>query len=438
MKLITARYRLTLLVVLLTIPNWAGADGSQPPGAESPAIEGEIPIEGRTLSLAEATDRALRYSPELASDRAQAGAIAGRATQAAVWLNPQVDVMVENVAGSGTYEKADLAETTLTLAQPIELGGQRAKRQRIIALGQRRLEGQTQTHRLTISAEVHKRFLRVLLGQERRALTAEIERVSAEALRAIEGNTSGAALAERGQIRLVLSRSRLDARLAEQQIVAARRQLAAMWDDSETSFTAAGSLEEVAPPPPLEELVARLEHSPELARWDAEIERRIAGIALARADRVPGVTLYAGARHFNATDDFAGVFDIAVPLPLFDRNQGAILEAQQLLEVARADRDAAALDARTELLAAYDELRIQFERISQLGVDTIPQAKMASTEALEAYRRGSFNSTDVLATQRALFDLRDEYYTALAEYHAALVDVERLTTGFVGKEEAAR
>src|SRR6185436_17801449 len=96
--------------------------------------------------------------------------------------------------------------------------------------------------------------------------------------------------------------------------------------DRYASFTAAGSLEEVAPPPPLEELLARLEHSPVLARWDAEIERRIAGIALARADRIPGVTLYAGARHFNATDDVAAVFDVAVPLPLFDRNQGSIIE----------------------------------------------------------------------------------------------------------------
>lgn len=428
MNLIKARYLLTLLAALLAAPAGAGAEAPPPAAADGESTE------ARTLSLSEALDRALRYSPELASDRAEAGAFAGRAAQAAVWLNPQVDVMVENVGGSGAYEKHDLAETTLTLTQPIELGGQRAERKRVVALGQRRLEGQTQTHRLVVTAEVRKRFLRVLLGQERRELTAEIERLSAEALRAVEDNGSDTAKAERGQIRLLLSRSRLDAHLAEHESVAARRQLAAMWGDNDTSFTAAGSLEDVASPPPLEDLLARLEHTPELERWDAEIERRVAGIALARADQIPGVTLYAGARHFNATDDYAAVFDIAVPLPLFDRNQGSVLEAQHLLEMARADRDAAMMAARSDLLDAYDKLRMQFEHISELGLNTIPEAKMASTEALDAYRRGSFNAIDVLAAQRALFDLRDEYYAALAEYHAALVDVERLTTAFVGKE----
>ena len=44
---------------------------------------------------------------------------------------------------------------------------------------------------------------------------------------------------------------------------------------------------------------------------------------LARARAIPNVTAGLGVRHFNESDDAALVFGLEVPIPLFDRNQGA-------------------------------------------------------------------------------------------------------------------
>jgi cobalt-zinc-cadmium efflux system outer membrane protein len=219
----------------------------------------------------------------------------------------------------------------------------------------------------------------------------------------------------------------MELRRAEREIIATRRQLAAMWGETEPLFTAAGNIEEIEPPPPLPQLLERLERNPELTRWDIEVQRRTANVNLERAKRIPDVTVAAGARHYSVNDDFAAVVDFSVPLPLFDRNQGGVVEAEQLLAKARADRDAARLQVRSELLAAYDELQTQFERIAVLAVQVLADAKSARTEVHEAYRRGAAHSIDVLAAQRVLVELQGEYFQALADYHTALVEVDRLT-----------
>jgi len=416
-----------LTSILLTLLTCCSAAVTR---AEEPAIPDSPETQQRpTLSLKEAIDAALRYSPELASLHAEELAGDARVQQAGLWPNPEVGLTLEHFGGSGDYEGFNQAETTLAVAQPIELGGEPAQRRRVAVLGRRRLDDQVEVRRLAIIADVHKRFLKSLLAQERRDLSAEMESLSADALRTVEGRvrTGAAAATESGQGRIHLGRARMELQRADREIIATRRQLAAMWGETEPSFTTVGNLEDIVPPPPLPDLLARLERNPELTRWDIEVERRTANVNLERAKRIPEVTVAAGARHYSDNDDFAAVVDFSVPLPLFDRNQGGVAEAEQLLVKARADRDIARLQVRSELLAAYDELQTQFERISILGVEVLADAKAARTEILAAYRRGTTHSIDVLAAQRVLVELQGEYFQALADYHTALVEVERLT-----------
>lgn len=393
----------------------------------------------RHLTLDDAVAAALRYSPQLAVLRAEQQANSARALQAGLWPNPQIGFMLEHFGGSGTRDGLDQSETTMQVAQSIELGNKPSRRQRVVELAGRRIEREIAAAERGVVAEVRKRFLDTLLAQERRELAAEIEKLSARALDTVEKRVlAGAAAAgERSQVRVLLSRTRVELRRAEREIVAARRQLAALWGENAPKFVAVGDLGDVAPPPPLEELLARLETSPELTRWQAEVDRRAAAAELERANRIPDVVVGAGARHYGNNNDFAPVVDFSVPLPLFDRNQGAVLEADQLLVRARAQLELARLRARSELLAAYDRLQTQFERISALGVDVLADAKAASAEIVEAHRRGAVHSIDVLAAQRVLLELQGEYFQALADYQAALVDIERLT-GAAGGQARAR
>ena len=79
--------------------------------------------------------------------------------------------------------------------------------------------------------------------------------------------------------------------------------------------------------PSAEQIAQRLEASPSVARWQTELARRDALRARATSERMPDVTLSAGPRRLSGPEDTALVVGVSVPLPLWNRNRGAIAEA---------------------------------------------------------------------------------------------------------------
>ena len=67
-------------------------------------------------------------SPSIESAAAGIRSAAAGRTIAGLRPNPEIQVQTENVAGSGIYRGTQSAETTATLALPIELGGKRSAR----------------------------------------------------------------------------------------------------------------------------------------------------------------------------------------------------------------------------------------------------------------------------------------------------------------------
>src|SRR6185503_18270143 len=166
---------------------------------------------------------------------------------------------------------------------------------------------------------------------------------------------------------------------------------------------------------------------PDLVRWGTELEERRAVVAMEEAARIPDVTVGAAGRHFSDNGDDALVFDLSVPLPVFNRNQGAIAEARHRFDKARAEREAAAASVRAAIAATCGELAAAHEQALRLRDEVIPEAQRAFDGARAAYRQGAFRSVDVLDAQRTLFELRADYVAALETFHVQAAEVARLT-----------
>src|SRR4051812_7608161 len=67
-------------------------------------------------------------APRLREINATVDAARGRARQAGAWPNPVAGVEVEDVSGSGAYRGSSQAQTTFSISEPLELGGQRGAR----------------------------------------------------------------------------------------------------------------------------------------------------------------------------------------------------------------------------------------------------------------------------------------------------------------------
>jgi cobalt-zinc-cadmium efflux system outer membrane protein len=138
------------------------------------------------------------------------------------------------------------------------------------------------------------------------------------------------------------------------------------------------------------------------------------------------VTANGGVRRLSETRDTALIMQLSIPLPVFDRNQGAILEARYQLARAGEERRAAEVRVLTDLAATYAELSSAFTEATALQNEVLPGAQSAFEAFSEGYRQGKFGFLDVLDAQRTLFEARGRYIEALTAYHRAVTEMERL------------
>jgi cobalt-zinc-cadmium efflux system outer membrane protein len=149
-------------------------------------------------------------------------------------------------------------------------------------------------------------------------------------------------------------------------------------------------------------------------------------VALEEARRIPNVTANGGARRHNETEDTALIMQLSLPIPVFDRNQGALLAARYQLAKAGEDRRTAEARVLSELASTYAELSSAFAEAIALQTDVVPGAQRAFEAFREGYRQGKFGLLEVLDAQRTLFEAKGRYLEALTAYHQAGADMERL------------
>lgn len=416
-----------------SLPARAAGETSAAQDAREQAGAGSEPTGGITLE--EALSLALAHNPGLASFSFEVRAADAQAVQAGLRPNPELSVEAENVLGSGDRSGFDAAETTLRIGQRVELAGKRPKRARVASLERDLAAWDYEARKADVLAETTKSFVDVLEAQERVVLTEELlglaqrmfdvvsRRVEAGKVSPVEGTRAG----------VVLANSRIEVEGARRTLEASRKRLALAWGSRVPAFDrAVGRLEPVGPVPPDDDPAGGLSRNPDIARWETEVERRRAGVELHEANRIPDVTLAGGLRDLRETGDRAFVVGGSIPVPLFDRNQGEILAARHRLAKAREERAWAEATVRASVAEAHRALSTAAAEVEALRTVVIPGAESAFEAAGEGYRQGKFGFLDVLDAQRALFEARGRYITALAACHRALADLQRATSGLSG------
>ncbi len=403
----------------------------QPPSELSPvslsAPETRDPED--TLTLSQVWSLALLKNPELAGFAWEVRVKEASAIQKGLLPNPELGVEVEEFGGTRDLSGFKGAQTTIALSQLLELGGKRSKRTAVAVLETDLAGWDYEAKRLDVLTEATKTFVEVLAAQEKLILTDELVRLTEDLFNAVSGRVQAGKVApvEETKAGVALSSSKIERERARRALEAARKRLALIWGSSSPAFErAGGELDVIFTIPSEETLSSLISQNPDVARWLVENEQRRAALELEKAGRIPDLTLSGGVRRFNETDDNAFVMGVSVPIPLFDRNQGGILEAGSRLAQAEKGREAAEASARAALAEAYQALATAFSEAITLRDDVVPRAQDAFEAAQEGYRQGKFGFLDVLDAQRTLIETRGQYLEALESFHKAKTDVERL------------
>lgn len=395
------------------------------PTAPAPAL----PDVGGVLTLRTALARALLENPALAAEAWEVRAAEARAMQSGLFPNPELSADLQQVGGTGAYRRLESSQADVILSQVLPMAGKRRKAAHLGALEGDLAGWDYEARRLDVLTSTYAAFLVVLANQERLRLTQELLEVAEDALGAVTARVESGKVSPLDQAKAGILRS--TAAIAHQRagraLEASRAALASAWGGTAARFErAAGELDEVAPIPAYQDVVARIERNPDLERWVTELERRRAALVLARARGAPDLTLAGGFQRIRADDQGVWTVGLGVPLPLFDRNQGGVREAAALVEKAQAQERLAQADVRKQLAAAYASLAASHREATTLREAVLPRADQAYRAAKAGYEHGKFNYLDVLDAQRTLFEARGQFLDSLTGYHLARAAVERL------------
>ena len=382
------------------------------------------------ITLREAISRTLQSNPDLAAYAYTLKAQDGRITQSGLRPNPTLSGTVENVLGTGQASGGKYAEVTLMLSQVIELGGLRDRRIDVARRERDGLQAEGEIQRLDTVAETARRFVSLASQQEQHQLTHLAVELAEKTAAAVEKRVAAAKspLAERDRAAVALQRAQNDDAHAEHELQTARYALAASWGATKPDFVSASAdLYELPMTRSYDELLVALETTPDLTRYLSETRLRDAEIALAIAGRRQGFQLGAGVRRLEQSNDTGLVFSFQMPLPVRDRNQGLIAEAEARREGAAAEREATLIKARTQLLGYYRELLDRQRQVGLIREQALPRMESALANTDYAYERGRYSYLELVDAQREMLELKREAIEAAAQYHFNLIEIERLT-----------
>jgi cobalt-zinc-cadmium efflux system outer membrane protein len=384
------------------------------------------------LFLKDALALALMRNPELAVFSWEERASEARELQAGMIPNPDLDMRVNRLGIPRQSAEKDDKRSRVILSQQFELGGKRRRRVEL-ARTERYLAGwDYEAKRVEVATVVARRFVAVVGAQLRVAASESYLEFFVEMRERVAKAVDGGAMrnVDLLQVTRRVGLTRIELQRAESELSAARFGLAATWSNPSPQFTvAAGDLEPLSPIPPIETVLELAERGPAIARWDAELERSRAALALAKSGRVPDLTAGAGVRWQEHTSEKDYLVDFEISIPLFDRKQGEIREARYGIARAHAARQAAEAASTAEIVEFYFALAEAEARATTLRDEILPAAR----ETFEAFRVGFDTGAEpwegLLDARRDVARAEISYVEALVDYHGALATVE----GVIGR-----
>lgn len=408
---------------------WLSASGGAfsqglPPG---PAVGERVPqaaaaATAEPLSLAKAIELAMEGNPEVAAAKRQWEATEGQVLQGRSRPNPELAYSLED-----TRSKTRTQSWQLNL--PVELGGKRAARTKAAEKSREQAQAQLAELQATVRANVAAAYFDVLTAQERWVLARDSaalaksstdtvsKRVAAGKVSPVE--ESKARVAEAG-VRVELAQAASEQRNALSRLFALLGRIDAPYTVLE------GKAENLPSVPSLVDLQPLIASSPGVVLARIEVDRRKALTDLEQSKRVPDVTVSVGMQRSNETQRNVLLFGVSLPLPVFDRNQGNLLEALKLEDKARDELQAATVRLHSEVAQARERLSTITAEVQSLQQEVLPGAKSAYDAATIGFENGKFNFLEVLDAQRTYFTAKSQYLKALGEAHRAAADIDRL------------
>ena len=381
------------------------------------------------LTLDEAIAMATRDNPTLRAKALELRAVQANEITAGLRPNPTASYSADQLGGT-TAEP----QHTVAIGQLIETGGKRQRRIDSARAASRVTGFELADVRRQIVYQVRKAFTDIQIGQASLALAEQnlrslddVERI--QRFRAERGDISELELLRIQVQRFAFERDAADARQAVATgRVALRGALGPARVAENVEIAGELAFRRVGPTRAELEQAAAV-NRPDVRAAEAARGRARANLDLARANASWDFSPQIQYQRIG-NDNTIGV-GIAVPLRVFDRNQGEIARSRAEMDRADAARDAVVVQALTEVDAVLATLAAQADKLRMLREVYLPKARQVRDTVEFAYRRGGVSLLDFLDAQRTYRETALEQLRALGTYVTAVDQLEAAVGGSV-------
>ena len=373
------------------------------------------------LTLEAAVQTALRQNPTLRAFGHELEASDGAIRQAGLIPNPSLSLSAEDT-------RKDTRTTSMTLSQTIELGGKRSARVELARRERDLAALDLATQRADVRATTIQAFFDVLIAQERVEVARESLEIAGSGASAVSRRVTAGKVSpvEETRAKVAESTARIELRQSQADLRGALKALVAVMGAEPDSIARVdGSADAMPALSAAAVLNERLERSPALQRARMDVQRAEAAFQLERSRGVPDVTVGIGAQRAPDVGRTQPLISVSIPIPLFDRNQGAQFQALRKREAAQALAQAEEQRLRAEVLQAVDQLEARADEVDALSRDVLPGARTAYEAARRGFELGKFGFLDVLDAQRTWLQARGQYFSALSQAHRLSADIDR-------------
>ena len=375
---------------------------------------------GKLFTLDDAQRLAAQSNPTLRQAEAEIRSANARHQQSALYLNPTIGYTGDEIRGGSVNG----GKQGFFVQQNIVTAGKLGKSAKVFDQETRLAEIEAEEQKLRVETAVKTAFYRVLAAQElllaRRDL-AEIEQNYAQLHRELR-NSGQADESEVLEAEVDAQRQRLSVRMQENSLREEWRSFAAVVGQPDLpQSTVAADLEHGWPEineNQIVELIAA--QSPATRIADSAASRASAEITRAKSQAIPDLQLRGGLQYNNESLGAApyavgweGLAEVAVEIPIFNRNQGNVAAASADLDRAQLEKQRIALTLRERAATILDEYANAKLMALVYRDEILPRSQKAYTLLDEKYGLMLASYPHVLQAQRKLFLLQTEYIAAL-------------------------
>jgi cobalt-zinc-cadmium efflux system outer membrane protein len=376
--------------------------------------------QGPLVTLEQVQKIAGESNPTLRQAVAEIRATKARQQQSGLYPNPTVAYTGDEIRGGSVGG----GKQGFFVQQAVVTGGKLSLSRGVFEKDVQLAEVEAEEQKMRVESAVKMAFLRVLAAQEllyARRDMAMIAEDATETQRRLM-NTGQADETEVLEAEVQAQRMRMSARMQENTLREEWRSLTAVIGQPDLPLTTvSGDLERGWPELNEEQAVESIAKASPAVRIAETAEARAQSV-LARAKRepIPDVQLRAGMEYNNdrlGSVPFAkgweGIAEVAVQIPLFNRNQGNVAAARADIDRAGQEKKRIELALRERAASAVDQYANARLMAVEYRDEMLPRAKKAYSLMVERYGQMLASHPRVLEAQRKLYELQIDYIAAL-------------------------